>query len=433
MRTALAAAMVGAAMLGADAVPANGILRSSVDVTTAQDISTADSLSSVETAIAPSMSSQFGYAVDVSISGAEGHRRLQAGTSLSISYTILCGSGCAAVADTLSTIASDPTAGVAHAQSIIAAINAAAASSGFGNSVVTSSATDVAATIVAPDTVSITLPPAPPPSPPPTPSPPQADGSGDCTFTFYDEAKSAMAAEDACIEAGGHLASAHSQADADAFESLVGNTAWIGYHDMGFEAGCTDDRHQGLGGEIQATSFVWMDASPSDYENWAAGEPNDWQDGVARCDGTGNEDCTETWNSGANWNDAACDGVKPYICGVCPVHTRNPTSFTFFDEALNKMEAEFNCIIGGGHLASLHSQADQDLVAAMISNTAWIGYHDRFEEAGCTDDRHQGIGGEIAATSFVWTDGTASDYENWAAGEPNDWQDGVARCDGTGN
>ena len=53
----------------------------------------------------------------------------------------------------------------------------------------------------------------------------------------------------------------------------------------------------------------------------------------------------------------------------------------------------------------------------MISNTAWIGYHDRAEEAGCTDDRHQGIGGEIAATTFVWTDGTASDYENWAARE----------------
>eukprot|EP01044_Picomonas_judraskeda_P007136 COSAG03_NODE_750_length_5996_cov_3.402408_2_plen_876_part_01 len=276
----------------------------------------------------------------------------------------------------------------------------------------------------------------PPPAPPP---PPMADGSGGCTYTIYaqgdgNNAMNVRDAEDFCISKGGHLASAHSQADGDAFATLVtGATAWIGFHDMGFEAGCTDDRHPGIGGNIEATSFVWMDASPADYDNWAAGEPNDWQDGVARCDGSGNEDCTETWRSGDSWNDADCDAAKPFICGTCPVHNNNPTEYAYFDGPVSKMEAEFNCIVGGGHLASLHSQADQDLVDDMVSNTAWIGYHDRFEEAGCTDDRHQGIGGNIQAASFVWTDGTASDYENWAAGEPNDWQDGVARCDGTGN
>ena len=66
---------------------------------------------------------------------------------------------------------------------------------------------------------------------------------------------------------------------------------------------------------IEATSFIWTDGTTSDYEDWAGGEPNDWQDGVARCDGTGNEDCTEIWRSGQDWNDANCDGSKPYICG----------------------------------------------------------------------------------------------------------------------
>ena len=124
------------------------------------------------------------------------------------------------------------------------------------------------------------------------------------------------AAVDACIDNGGQLASAHSQADADVFAALVDSTAWIGYHDMGLEAGCTDDRHVGVGtGEVEAVTFVWTDGSPSDYENWAAGEPNDWQNGQARCDGSGNEDCTEMWQGGATWNDANCDGSKPYICG----------------------------------------------------------------------------------------------------------------------
>ena len=92
-------------------------------------------------------------------------------------------------------------------------------------------------------------------------------------------------AEDNCIASyGGHLASAHSQADSDAFNDMIddngGGSTWIGYHDMGFEAGCTDDRHQGIGGNIAAATFVWVDSSPSDYENWAGGEPNDWQAGA---------------------------------------------------------------------------------------------------------------------------------------------------------
>jgi hypothetical protein len=61
-----------------------------------------------------------------------------------------------------------------------------------------------------------------------------------------------------------------------------GGSTWIGYHDRSAEAGCTDNRHQGIGGEIEAT---------------------------------GNEDRTEIWRSGQDWNDANCDGTKPYICG----------------------------------------------------------------------------------------------------------------------
>ena len=64
------------------------------------------------------------------------------------------------------------------------------------------------------------------------------------------------AAVDDCIKYGGHLASAHSQADADLIDELIpdGGRAWIGYHDRPAEAGCTDDRHQGVGGCLLYTS-----------------------------------------------------------------------------------------------------------------------------------------------------------------------------------
>ena len=139
----------------------------------------------------------------------------------------------------------------------------------------------------------------------------------------------------------------------------VSDVAWIGYHDRDAEAGCTDHRHQGIGGNIQATTFIWMDGTPSDYENWASGEPNDWQNGQAQCDGTGNEDCTEAWRGGTNWNDANCGGAKPYVCKICG-EPCSPTDFRIYglDNQLvrSAAAAEDECLRKGGHLASAHSQ-----------------------------------------------------------------------------
>ena len=39
---------------------------------------------------------------------------------------------------------------------------------------------------------------------------------------------------------------------------------WIGLHDRDSEAGCGRDM------------FMWTDATPTHYEAWSAGEPNDW-------------------------------------------------------------------------------------------------------------------------------------------------------------
>jgi hypothetical protein len=109
---------------------------------------------------------------------------------------------------------------------------------------------------------------------PPPFTPPTGTSSQTCIYSIYGTTSSypqlsMPAAEDACVQIGGHLASAHSQEDGDLINELVpdGGRAWLGYHDMGFEAGCTDDRHQGIGGNIEAATFVWTDATPSDYEN----------------------------------------------------------------------------------------------------------------------------------------------------------------------
>jgi hypothetical protein len=83
----------------------------------------------------------------------------------------------------------------------------------------------------------------------------------------------------------------------------------------------------------------------------------------------------------------------------------------------------------GGHLASIHSQADVDAIEAIRLQKldTWIGFNDIAREAGCTGD---GNSANDYATGFVWTDGTATDYTNWDTGEPNDWYGGAANCDG---
>ena len=60
--------------------------------------------------------------------------------------------------------------------------------------------------------------------------------------------------------------------------------------------------------------WAWADGSTSTYRNWAGGEPNDWRDGAAQCDGTGNQDCVEAWRGGADWQDAGC--ARAVECGV---------------------------------------------------------------------------------------------------------------------
>ena len=121
----------------------------------------------VEAALAGVVAGFTGVPVTAAVQlDAAGHRRLQAGTTLTIQYAITCGNNCDAISASLANIASDPAAGMAHAAAIISAINTAAAAQGFNN-VVLSTPADVMATIQAPTAVTITLPPVPaPPSPP---------------------------------------------------------------------------------------------------------------------------------------------------------------------------------------------------------------------------------------------------------------------------
>ena len=108
--------------------------------------------------------------------------------------------------------------------------------------------------------------------------------------------------------------------------------AWIGLHDRGGEAGCEgalNSQRRGHSARLSDTPvagsrFQWTDGTANDFQNWGEGEPNDWANGEAHCEGSGDEDCVmfgfQHSSQGAlssQWNDAECHTRMPYVCGLC--------------------------------------------------------------------------------------------------------------------
>jgi hypothetical protein len=101
--------------------------------------------------------------------------------------------------------------------------------------------------------------------------------------------------------------------------------------------------------------WVWADSSPVDFTLWTAGHPTAWGNGGADCASeSSTEDCVEAWRGGADWNDAGCDGYKPYICGLpCDVDVEArlgdvPLQVQAQHSTLRHVEVSGHSAYGGG-------------------------------------------------------------------------------------
>ena len=101
------------------------------------------------------------------VADASPHRQLQSDAiQLQFKYRVRCTIDCDSITSTMENLRSDDAAGLAHAQSIIDAMNAVLVPYGLSGAII-SSAADIAATISPPTLVAIHLPPAPDPCPAP--------------------------------------------------------------------------------------------------------------------------------------------------------------------------------------------------------------------------------------------------------------------------
>ena len=155
------------------------------------------------------------------------------------------------------------------------------------------------------------------------------------------------------------------------------------------------------GGDIVLDSdeiVFWLDISADSYSeiilddyvgftNWSEGEPND----------DGGQDCGQMWDEG-KWDDYECDGAKLFIMEIDSllndslVLPSDNTLFLYGDSlngsyyylstsAVTWHEADTMSVNAGGHLVSVNSAEENNLIAFLMDEIIeveeiWIGFND---------------------------------------------------------
>jgi len=209
-------------------------------------------------------------------------------------------------------------------------------------------------------------------------------------------------AESFCQDEGGHLASVHSEAQNDFLFTISGFATWLGGHFVETEG-----------------KWTWSDGSTWDFS--PAGFP------CSTCPPTGDTQgpCTTFWHS-ASWNYATCSAgfwATKFVCQIdlgtttttttttttgCPngMVVFNQNCYKFVDTAKTWNEAEAVCQSqiwkGKGHLASIHSEEENNFVSSLSTERFWLGGNDLQKD---------GV--------WTWSDGSAITYNNWYPDNPS--------------
>jgi len=103
---------------------------------------------------------------------------------------------------------------------------------------------------------------------------------------------------------------------------------------------------------------------------------------------------TTTPSTTSTSSPSACESGFTQSGGKC---------YKYFPGPVNYLGALLGCCSMGAVLASVNSQADQDIVFSLAGSTgAWLGLSDFLDEG-----------------KFSWTDGSDVSFTNWRPGQPN--------------
>ncbi|CAJ0930087.1 unnamed protein product, partial [Mesorhabditis belari] len=225
---------------------------------------------------------------------------------------------------------------------------------------------------------------------------------GDC-FLYSDLGSKAEDAEQICRLYGGHLTAIH-----NAFENGV-------IASYALKALGSTQAIIGLNRNDPDLKWQWVDGSNVEYFKWGQGQPS-----------AGN--CSSLKIDEMIWRTIDCSLSLPFICRFSEIQTTTPHSTTpdpnsvcfdgwkYFDvtdmcyyhgKESTFYDAEAFCQENHGHLASIHSDAENEFVKNLAYNTS-CDRNDFHWMYGATI-----LGGQINDNTNLtdwWTDGSDTDY-----------------------
>ncbi|KFO21624.1 Macrophage mannose receptor 1 [Fukomys damarensis] len=259
-----------------------------------------------------------------------------------------------------------------------------------------------------------------PPEPTTTPEPkcPEDWGTTSKTSSCFKlfakakhEKKTWFESRDFCRALGGELATIKSKEEQQTIWRLI--TSTVSYHEM-FWLGLT------YGGTSEG--FTWTDGSPVSYENWAYGEPNNYNNV---------EYCGEMkGDPNMFWNDINCEHLNNWICQIQKGKTPNPEPTPapqenppvtedgwviykdyqyYFSKQKESMDnARAFCKRNFGDLVTVKSESEKKFLWKYVNRKGAPSMSAYFIGLLISMDK-----------TFIWMDGSKVDYVSWAPGEPN--------------
>lgn len=115
----------------------------------------------------------------------------------------------------------------------------------------------------------------------------------------------------------------------------------------------------GLNDHANENVWEWANGQENVWENWRAGEPNDYGSG---------EDCGMLgWAGGHKWNDYFCDRELIPLCQMVPEPTIGRNYVLITDQGKkNWADAKAVCAEHGGLLATVDTEANQELANSVM-------------------------------------------------------------------
>ncbi|XP_021096156.1 macrophage mannose receptor 1 isoform X3 [Heterocephalus glaber] len=259
-----------------------------------------------------------------------------------------------------------------------------------------------------------------PPEPTTTPEPkcPEDWGTTSKTSSCFKlfakgkhEKKTWFESRDFCRALGGELATIKSKEEQQTIWRLITSTG--SYHEL-FWLGLT------YGGTSEG--FAWTDGSPVSYENWAYGEPNNYNNV---------EYCGEMkGDPNMSWNDINCEHLNNWVCQIQKGKTPNPEptpapqenppvtedgwviykdyQYYFSKQKENMDNARAFCKRNFGDLVTVKSESEKKFLWKYVNRKGAPSMSAYFIGLLISLDK-----------TFIWMDGSKVDYVSWAPGEPN--------------